>query len=191
MSSEEKKRFPRAAALQVARELVRALEPVTERIIVAGSLRRMKQDVGDVEILYIPKLLKDQPHPADMFRTVDLDLAEAAILHLEKLGVISKRENKIGGFTFGPLNKLMRHAESGIPVDLFAATALNWFNYLVCRTGSAANNTRIAQKAQELGLKWHPYNHGFTRSDNTWIHVTSEEQVFSTLGLPYLEPKDR
>jgi DNA polymerase/3'-5' exonuclease PolX len=191
MTTPDKKRFPRALALQVARELVRALEPAAERIIVAGSLRRMKKEVGDVEILYIPKLLKDQPHPADMFRTVDLNLADGVISLLEKRGVLAKRENKIGGFTFGPLNKLMLHCESQVPVDLFAATALNWYNYLVCRTGSAANNTRIAQKAQELGLKWHPYNHGFTRADGTWIHVTTEEQVFTTLSLPYLEPKDR
>ena len=47
--------FPRAVAIQVARELCEALKPHCERLIVAGSLRRGKQEVGDVEILYIPK----------------------------------------------------------------------------------------------------------------------------------------
>ena len=55
-----KTRFPRAAAIAVARELCEALKPHCERLIVAGSLRRMKQQVGDVEIVYIPKIRKYQ-----------------------------------------------------------------------------------------------------------------------------------
>ena len=36
---------------------------------------------------------------------------------------------------------------SGIPVDFFATTEEAWFNYLVCRTGPAELNTRIASAA--------------------------------------------
>jgi len=44
----------------------------------------------------------------------------------------------------GPLNKLAVYVGSGIPVDLFATTEECWFNALVCRTGSAETNVKIA-----------------------------------------------
>ncbi len=49
-----KTKYPRADAIAVARELCAVLKPVAARIIVAGSLRRQRPMVGDVEILYIP-----------------------------------------------------------------------------------------------------------------------------------------
>jgi len=50
-----KVKYPRMAALSVAKELCDLLKPVTQRLIVAGSLRRRKEQVGDVEIVFIPK----------------------------------------------------------------------------------------------------------------------------------------
>ena len=51
-----KKRFPRHEALAVADELVAALLPYVDRIVIAGSLRRRKPGVGDIEIMYIPTI---------------------------------------------------------------------------------------------------------------------------------------
>jgi DNA polymerase/3'-5' exonuclease PolX len=53
-------KFQRSDALAVARALVGQLRPKDaaercERVIVAGSLRRRKKEVGDVEILFIPR----------------------------------------------------------------------------------------------------------------------------------------
>jgi hypothetical protein len=53
-----KPRYPAALALEVARELCAALKPHCEKLIVAGSLRRRKKDVGDLEILFLPKFEK-------------------------------------------------------------------------------------------------------------------------------------
>lgn len=105
--------------MKVAAELCAALEPVCERIIVAGSLRRRKPTVGDVEILYIGKseVRKD---PADMFASITVNLAEEAIAALEKSGEIERRKNVNGSEMYGPKNKLMRHRTTGLPVDLFS-----------------------------------------------------------------------
>src|SRR5690348_18038472 len=51
-----KQRYPACEAWQVARPLAFALERVCERVEIAGSLRRKKAEVGDIEILFIPKI---------------------------------------------------------------------------------------------------------------------------------------
>lgn len=188
----DKKRWPRAQALDVARELCAALKPVCERLIVAGSLRRMKEDVGDVEILFVPRF---EQRMVDMFESGQFNLAEEVIQRLLDGGVLAKRPSATGGFAWGEKNKLALH-RGGMPVDLFTATTGNWWNYLVCRTGPADSNTRIAMAAQAKGWKWNPYGVGFSRGgalagDHETHVVTSEEDVFTFVGLPFLEPKDR
>jgi DNA polymerase/3'-5' exonuclease PolX len=186
-----KPRFPAAIGLQVAAELCRILKPACTRLIVAGSLRRRKPEIGDVEILYIPRI-DVVPDPADLFASIQQDFAEAAIAGMEGQGILARRKNINGQETYGSKNKLMLHTATGLPVDLFAATEKNWHNYLVCRTGSAENNLRIASQAQRLGYKWNPYRAGYTElSSGRTIPMESEEQVFTFIKLPYLPPEHR
>lgn len=186
-----KTKYPRKAAIAVARELVRELAPVTERLIVAGSLRRLKPEVGDIELLYIPRF-ENRPIPGTLFDSRDYDLATLAILELEARGILRKRESVTGSTAFGDKNKLMLHTASGIPVDFFAATPANWHNYLVCRTGSAETNTRIATAAKNRGLRWNPYGPGFSNlTTGDRLPVTSEEDVFRIAGLDFLPPSQR
>lgn len=186
-------KFPRAVALQVARKLCEILKPATSRLIVAGSLRRRKMEVGDLEILYVPRfgLAKGD----DLFET-EKNLADLAIEDLQRRYLLKRRLNVNGSETFGPRNKLMVHGLSGLPVDLFEATEENWWNYLVCRTGPAESNTRIASLALERGWRWKPYNRGFVRLEDSaetdeWHVVRSERDVFEFVGLPWKEPWER
>lgn len=193
MSDKPKIKFERAVAIEVARELCRELEPVCERLIVAGSLRRRKAMVGDVEILFIPKFITV---PKDMFETEERSAADLKIEALVNQGVLARRRNVNGSEMWGDKNKLAVHVASGMPVDLFRATTENWFNYLVCRTGPAESNTRICMAAQDRGWKWNPYGAGFSQggplAGPAKEHaVTSEREVFEFLGLPYLEPEAR
>jgi len=183
-----KVRYPRADALKVAKELCDALRPFTDNLIVAGSLRRRKQDVGDVEILFIPKL---EWRNIDLLYQTQISLADEVLSSLLQKEIIRHRPNVNGSNIWGEKNKLAVHVASGIPVDLFTATPANWWNYLVCRTGSAEHNTRIAVAAQARGWKWHPYGSGFTDEKDNLVRVTSEKDIFTYLGLPYLEPWQR
>lgn len=185
----EKPRFTNAVGMEVAAELCAALKPACERLIVAGSLRRRKPTVGDVEILYIGKT-EVRRNPADMFASVTVNLADESIAALENSGVLERRKNVAGSEMYGPKNKLMRHRASGLPVDLFAATAKNWWNYLVCRTGPAASNIRICMAAQDRGWKWNPYGAGFSRGSEHRA-MESEAEVFAFVGLPYAQPEER
>jgi DNA polymerase/3'-5' exonuclease PolX len=189
----DKPKFDAEIALGVARELCATLRPVTERLIVAGSLRRRKALVGDVEILYVPKTQEEQD---GLFDTRTVNMADATIARLESEGVLERRKNINGSEMFGEKNKLMRHRGSGVPVDLFAATAENWWNYLVCRTGPADSNTRICMAAQARGWKWNPYGVGFSRPSTVTApgeerRMESERDVFEFVGLPFSEPWER
>lgn len=196
--------------MPVAAELCRELKPYCDRIIVAGSLRRRKESVGDVEILYISKLEKLPelqqadllaPPPSPRF----LALADARINGLAGFYrqavtgkqfrtssfIITHRKNSFGSITWGEKNKYARHIASGIPVDFFRATEENWFNLLVCRTGSAENNTRLASAYRKLGCEWHPCAAGYTNEAGQMIRNDSERAVFANARLHYLEPWER
>ena len=74
--NELKQKFPRADALSVAKKLCDALKPVCARIIVCGSLRRRKPTVGDVEVLFVPRL---ETRQVDMFSCQSISLAEETV----------------------------------------------------------------------------------------------------------------
>lgn len=194
-----KKRYPRKDAIDVARELVTLIAPHCEKIIVAGSLRRRKQEVGDVEIIYIPSYAM-LPDPDDLFgKPVRTNITDRVVGELAGNGVISRRLNKLDRAAWGEKNKLAVHVASGIPVDLFSATIENWFNYLVCRTGGKETNQSIARGALAQGWHWAPYDEGFWRKPSSkgpeyhdvYEPMRSEAQVFNFAGLDYLEPWER
>lgn len=113
----DRKKFPAADAMRIAEFLKASLEPYCERIVIAGSLRRGKPAVGDIELLLIPKY---ENRPDGLFDTKPVDLADEALSRMLAGGKIKKRPNKTGVFTWGAQNKLGIHVETGIPVDFFS-----------------------------------------------------------------------
>lgn len=190
-----KTKFPRAAAIEVARELVTVLKPLCEpeRLRVLGSLRRRKEEVGDVEILYVP-FFGDEPDPADLFGSLrHYNHADRWLNLALHTGTIARRPRSDGAFTWGEENKFALHIASGIPVDFFSATEANWWNLLVCRTGPAESNTQICMAAERRGWKWDPYSPGFLdRHTGQLVYRTlSERDVFNAVHLSYAEPWER
>lgn len=184
----DKIKFPRAEALKAARHICLQLADVTSRLICAGSLRRGKEMVGDVEILYIPLFGEARD---GLFDTKKVNRADQILDQFLKEGILAKRLNKNGNETWGPSNKLAVYVPNGVPVDLFQASESNWWNYLVCRTGGKQNNINICQAAQRKGWQWHPTSRGFTNERGYPVTVKSERDVFEFLGLSYLEPHQR
>lgn len=182
-------KYPFTKARAVASELCRELLPFCDRIEIAGSIRREKTEVGDIEILYIPKF---EDRPVDLLTTAPVSLVDEELCDLLATGKLQKRPSKIGVFTWGPENKLGLHTASGIPVDFFATTEKKWWNALVCRTGGKDNNLLITTTARRKGWTFEAYGDGFTKLDGSQHHVTtSERDVYDFLGLEYLEPWQR
>lgn len=165
-------------AKAIAEEIKALLEPSCQKIVVAGSIRRQKPEVGDIELLCIPKY----DGMADM-----LD-REIQTLLIER--VLDFRLNKRGSRVYGPKNKLMVHVPSGIGVDIFSTTPENWAVSLVVRTGGKVTNQRIAMAAIRKGCHLQAYGAGFStpRGD---IACKSEREVFEFVGMPYKEPWER
>jgi DNA polymerase/3'-5' exonuclease PolX len=194
MSSKIK--HPRAAALEVARELTVALRELCEpeRFIFAGSLRRMKAEVGDIEVVYQPRI-EGRPDPYDMLgRSVRTNLVDVKLAEWLRAGVISKRVGEKGGTSWGEQNKLAVHTASGIGLDFFEAQAglRNFWTLLVCRTGSAESNTRVCNAAIARGQRWNPYRGFEDRVTGALLFVPeSEEALFNHVRLPFLPPRER
>jgi len=192
----QSQRWPRAAALEAAREVCAALRPVTTRLMVVGSLRRRCAEVGDVDVLYVPRF---EDRQLDMFTTGPMDVSEEVVGGLLLSGVLSKRPRMIGGqpsesFTWGAQNKLAVH-RGGVPVDLLKSKDEDWWNAVVFRTGSEHSNIRITEAAQARGWKWNISGAGFARGALAGppesYAVASERDVYAFVGLPYREPEDR
>lgn len=185
----EKKQWPRDTALQVAQEIVARLALSCERIAIAGSIRRGKPWVGDIEILFIPRM---STRPDGFFDTRIVSVASEVIDALLIEGYFSKRQNKNGVFAWGESNKLAIHTASGIPVDLFSTSEERWWVALVIRTGSKETNLRLTTGANKLNRTLNAYGYGTTdRATGETTKANSEQDVFSLCGVPYLNPEQR
>lgn len=165
-------------ARAIAEKIKWDLQSSCERIEIAGSIRRLKPEVGDIELLCIPKF----------DRGVDQLDRELGTLVFQ--GILDLRLNKRGIRAYGSKNKLMVHVESGIGIDIFSTDEPCWPVALVVRTGGKTTNKRIATAAIRKGYRFHAYGSGFTTPDGEII-CRSERQVFETVDLPYLEPEER
>ncbi len=165
-------------AKAIAEELKELLTPTCEQIEIAGSIRRRKPDVGDIELLCIPRFEEG----------IDLLDRELGCMLNQ---VFDYRRNKRGSIVYGPKNKLLLHKPSGIGVDIFSTTEDCWPVALVVRTGGKSTNMEISTRAIERGMRFHAYGRGFTKADASELVCRSEQDVFRAVGLHYLEPWER
>ena len=184
----DKPKWDSDEAVPVARELIELLKPYCERIEIAGSLRRQKERVGDIELLFIPRF---EDRQEDMFTTAPVNLADEKIGQLLRDGVLNKRPSVTGVYTWGSENKLALHVVSGIPVDLFSTDSERWWVALVIRTGSKETNISLTTGAQKRGARLNAYGSGVTWSDGTQTRAESERHVFELCGVEYNEPNER
>ncbi len=162
----------------IAEQIKAVLESSCDRIIIAGSIRRQKPEVGDLELLCIPKYIDG------------VDMLDAKIQTMIYFDMLGYRLNKLGSKVYGPKNKLLVHVPSGMGVDVFSTTAECWPVALFVRTGGKITNKRIATAAIRKNYRFHAYGSGFSTPRGEII-CYSERQVFEAVDLPYLEPWER
>jgi DNA polymerase/3'-5' exonuclease PolX len=168
-------------ALPIAKLWVRNLEPYCDRIEIAGSIRRQKPDVKDIEIVCIPK----ESTLTDLFgATQTLRVSGFAAL-------LSEAENNdeiivvSGKLHTGKYIKIFLK-EYGIKIDLFTATKDNWGHILAIRTGSADYSHRVlAHYWVKAG--YHSIEGQLTRN-GVPVPVREERDLFDLIGIEYTEP---
>jgi DNA polymerase (family 10) len=164
-SQAREQRFKIATAEDFAQTLCTYLQadPRIGRVVVAGSYRRRKETVGDLDIL------------------VTCAKGQAAVNHFLAYDEIAKIVAK--GSTRATV--ILR---SGIQVDLRVVPAKSYGAALHYFTGSKSHNIAIRKIGQARGLKINEY--GIFR-DGTRIGGRTEEEIFAAVGLPYIEPELR
>ncbi len=167
-----------AKAKAIAEKLKALLDSACERIEIAGSIRRRKPDVGDIELLCIPRYVGG------------VDQLDREIGALVVQRILGFRRNKLGSRVYGPKNKLMVHLPSGMAVDLFSSTESNWGMALFVRTGPKEWNIRAMARFRELGMRGHAYG-GISNSDGSEFDCPDEESVFRYLQWAYVPPERR
>jgi DNA polymerase/3'-5' exonuclease PolX len=174
-------------AMMIAEQWVKRLEPHCERIAIAGSIRRRKGMVKDIEILAIP-------------RTVDSNQENL----FGASTVTSHRDpGFIRVFTHAPYQDviiLKGHPEHSkyirlqlipekIVLDLFLATQKNWGYLLAVRTGPAEYSHKVlANRWVKMG--YHGESGMLTRGGQP-VDVPDEDTLYDLLKMEYVEPENR
>jgi DNA polymerase (family 10) len=154
-------------ALPIAQSIAARLAgvPGVVRVAHAGSLRRGRETIGDLDILAATR----DPDPLmAVFRGLD-EVAEVLLSGDTKTSV------RLAG---------------GLQADLRAVAPEHWGTALQYFTGSQAHNVRLREIAQKRGLSLNEY--ALTRAaDGRAFTCATEEEVYDRLGLPHIPPELR
>lgn len=171
-----KTKIPYKEALSLAEELLCLLRPSCQRIEVAGSLRRRRPEVGDIELVCIPKPQEDLFGEMQYY-LFGIDQA------LEKSGL--KRELD------GPRQKRIKIGRTYC--DLFITTPEKWGVIFTIRTGDSEFSRALVTSRQQGGLRPQGmcFHKGNVYQGNYLCETPGETDVFRVLGLPWLPPDQR
>jgi DNA polymerase/3'-5' exonuclease PolX len=163
-----------STARRLAERIEVELQPHCDRLVIAGSIRRHRPEVGDIDLVCIPQ--------GNTGRCAILERC-ARTSKLMKEGVQYVVFELPGGFQ---LDLWFAHADQQSLID---TTPTNFGMLLLSRTGSARHNVYLAQVAKRRGLHFNPHR-GILRGEEI-VASRTEEEILSALGLPYIAPEDR
>ena len=134
------------------------------RVEVAGSIRRRKETVGDIDIL----VTTSKP--------------------LEVMAYFTKMELVGDVVVSGPTKSTVRLKENGIDVDIRTFEDESFGSALMYFTGSKETNVELRRIAISMGYKLSEYG---VFNGEQLIAGRTEKEVFNTLGMDYIEPELR
>ncbi|MDH3561923.1 MAG: DNA polymerase/3'-5' exonuclease PolX [Gammaproteobacteria bacterium] len=161
----KQKRFKLAVAAQYAEPLKKYLEkiPDVSQVMLAGSYRRFKETVGDIDIL------------------VTATNAEKVMDRFVAYDEVKKISAKGG-------TRATVILQSGLQVDVRVVKKESLGAALQYFTGSKAHNIEIRRLAQERKLKISEYG---VFKGNKPVSGSTEESVYRAIGLPWIAPELR
>jgi DNA polymerase (family X) len=139
-------------------------EPGVVMAEAAGSLRRWKPTIGDIDLV----AAAEQP-----------GLVMGALAQHPDVRTV------LGG---GP-NKSSVELKNGINMQLWIQPPERWGSLLQFVTGSKDHNVRVRELAQKRGLSLS--EHGFLREDGSELLCANEEEVYRALDLPWIPAEMR
>lgn len=187
-------------AHSIAESILVKISPYCDRYDIAGSVRRLKPEVGDIEIVCQPKIevLKD------MF-----GWDEGTIKNLQFQEIVDKLGKVIKGNTDGRYMQI--ELPEGINLDLFMPEPSDYYRQLAIRTGSADYSFKVIATGWKL-KGWVGTESGLRKmaeciekklpdGKSKWsCHIatqtlppkwTNEKQFFDWIGVQWIEPRLR
>jgi DNA polymerase/3'-5' exonuclease PolX len=179
-----------ADAEDVAATLAFALYPACERIQVAGSIRRQRADVGDIELVVVPLI---ETEPDGMFGERPINRLTERLDMLTAAGVLAP--HPIDPKRGERYSKLL-DAASGLQVDVFSASADTFGLILLIRTGPAAYSQRFVTDLRRRALhvaggQLHRGSLGCGAYECEVVPTPEETDVYAAAGWPFVEPETR
>ena len=165
--SQSGQRVLASVAMDLASELIERLGSRRDvrKIAYAGSLRRMAETIGDLDLLVASD------------RAAAVMDAFASDRVVER--IVAKGEAKTSVLT-----------RQGMQVDLRVVPRDAWGAAMIYFTGSKPHNIRIREMAVRKGLKLNEYGL-FKAKSGDLIVAENEEEVYAQLGLPWIPPTMR
>ena len=162
-----KERVLLGTALPLAEEIIEALSQLKEvnKINFAGSLRRKKETIGDIDIL----VTSQKPEKVMKTFTSLPQVREVLAEGPTKSSVITKKDI---------------HVDVRVVEPISFGAALQYF------TGSKAHNIKLRELAVKRGLKINEYG-VFDQKTERRITGKEEEEVYRILDLPFISPELR
>src|SRR5580658_4222360 len=144
--------------------------PGIERVTPAGSLRRGRETVGDLDLLATgPACIPETTGPAVEY------VAAYPGIH----DMIAKGENKVSF-----------HVQQGLQVDVRLLPSESYGAALQYFTGSKAHNVSLRQRALKMGYTLSEW--ALARlDDGSTVAAATEEEIYSALGMDWMPPEMR
>jgi DNA polymerase (family 10) len=160
-------RIPLGRALPLSQRIIEYLlqKKVVERAEACGSIRRRKETIGDIDILGISS---DPEKAMEAFTKMEI-VKEVLAKGTTKSSVI---------------------VEDNIQVDLRIVDKDSFGAALQYFTGSKEHNIKLRELAIKKGLKINEYGVFDVKTDKK-IAGRDEEEVYKTIGLPWIPPEIR
>lgn len=162
-------RFILGFVMATIREIEQRLKklPQVKEINVAGSTRRKKETIGDVDIL----IISDRPKAV-----MDFFVSMPEVAHV---------------FARGETKSMVR-LKNGIEVDLRVVPPKSYGAALMYFTGSKDHNIALREIAIKKGWKLNEYGLFSVRGKKEiYIAGRTEEEIYKKLGMDYIEPEMR
>ncbi len=165
-----KKRLPLKKALAIAENLSRSIRniPGTQKVTIAGSLRRKKETIGDIDIVLTAEEKKWKKIISAITQLPQVEKVIAA--GRTKASLVLKQEQVQADI------RIVHEDEYG--------AALFYF------TGSKEHNIRLRTRARQQGWKLNEYG-VFDSKTGKRLAGKTEEEIYQLFGIPFIEPQNR
>lgn len=172
-----------AQAQRVADEWKEILDHACQKIEIAGSIRRKKAEVKDIEIVAIPE------PGITMFEDLDwdnthIDSCLSLFVNLDKIKIVKN----------GSKMKQFFDKKHDINVDLFLVTPpAQWGAIYTIRTGPADFSKWLMTSKRHGGAMpgYLKQKDGALWNGKTIVETPTEESYFEALGIDWIKPENR